>query len=42
MKDVGPSTQDNLRAYAEPSLPIDAVLARSIGDFVLHLTAKRE
>ena len=42
MKDVGPSTQDNLRAYAEPSLPIDATLARSIGDFVLHLTTKRE
>jgi uncharacterized protein len=42
MKDVGPSTSDNMSAYAEPSLPIDATLARSVGGSILHLTSERE
>jgi len=42
MKDVGPSNSDNMAAYAEPSLPIDATLERSIGGFMVHLTSERE
>jgi uncharacterized protein len=42
MKDVGPSNSDNMGAYAEPSLPIDATLERSIRGFILHLTSERE
>lgn len=42
MKDVGTSTSDNLRAYANPRLPMDATLARSIGDFILDLTPARK
>lgn len=42
MKDVGASTLDNLRAYANPRSPIDATLACSIGDFILHLTPARK
>lgn len=42
MKDVGRSNADNMRAYGEPSLPVDATLARSISGFILHLTSKRE
>ena len=42
MKDVGPSNSDNIGAYAEPSLPIDATLERSIGGFIIHLTSERE
>jgi uncharacterized protein len=42
LKDVGESPEDNTRAYANPSLPIDATLARSIGRFILHLTPAKE
>lgn len=41
MKDVGPATSENVRTYAEPNLPIDITLARSVGDFILHLTSQR-
>jgi uncharacterized protein len=42
MRDVGASIQDNSRAYADPSLPIDATLARSISGFIVHLTSGRK
>ncbi|MBW4053092.1 MAG: alpha/beta fold hydrolase [Proteobacteria bacterium] len=42
MKDVGPSNLDNIDAYAEPNLPIDATLEHSIGRFILHLTSEGE
>jgi pimeloyl-ACP methyl ester carboxylesterase len=42
MKDVGPSNSDNMAAYANPSLPMDATLQRSIGEFILHLTSERQ
>jgi pimeloyl-ACP methyl ester carboxylesterase len=42
MKDVGPSNSDNMAAYAKPGLPVDATLERSIGEFILHLTAERQ
>ncbi|MGA7538080.1 MAG: alpha/beta fold hydrolase [Steroidobacteraceae bacterium] len=42
MKDVEPSNSDNIGAYAEPSLPIDATLARSIDGFIVRLTSERE
>jgi uncharacterized protein len=41
MKDVGRSNSDNIEAYAEPGLPVDATLERSIGGFILHLTSER-
>ncbi len=42
MKDVGASEQDNIRTYAEPDLPIDNTLARSVVRFILHLPPKKE
>jgi uncharacterized protein len=42
MKDVGPSSSENMSAYADPKLPIDAALGGSIDAFVLRLSAKRE
>ena len=42
MKDVGPSNSDNMGAYAEPSLPMDATLEGRIGGFIFHLTSGRE
>jgi uncharacterized protein len=42
MKDVGPSLEDNMDAYAKPSLPIDATLGRAVSGFILHLAQTRE
>jgi uncharacterized protein len=42
LKDVAPSIPDNKRAYADPSRPIDTTLARSVGNFILNLTTRRE
>jgi uncharacterized protein len=42
MKDVGTSIQDNRRAYADPSRPIDSMLMRSVGSFILRVTSERE
>lgn len=42
MKDVGPSLEDNMDAYAKPSLPIDATLGRAVSGFILHLAPARE
>lgn len=42
LKDVGPSIQDNKRAYADPSQPIDTTLTRSVVKFILNLTTQRE
>jgi uncharacterized protein len=41
MKAVSASEQDNIRSYADPSLPIDATLARSIRRFILHLPRRQ-
>lgn len=41
MKDVGTSIQDDTRAYADPNLPIDTTLARSVASFILHLASAR-
>jgi uncharacterized protein len=42
MKDVGPSLEDNMDAYAKPGLPIDATLGRAVSGFILHLAPTRE
>jgi pimeloyl-ACP methyl ester carboxylesterase len=41
LKDAGSSMRDNLRAYDDPTLPIDPVLARSVARFILRLPITR-